>query len=122
MIMKIPSFGWEITRNPNQEIRIQDYCFPMDRNFYITKPDLDTDPTWSDIGSLFDIKNIRFKYLPEYSCYTIDLQEKFPNDCSMSHFIMNTKYFMEWLNSLGDRKAREFSTKVVSNLMKKMFI
>jgi len=103
-----PGISRQIYRNPNQEIRIMDWVFPL--NSDCLKFELDqVDFMYRPMVDILAVKEISdIIYDSNFDHYVINLHDKsgpFP----LAGSINSSRYFIEWLNSCGNTSARKLA-------------
>jgi hypothetical protein len=104
-----PNVRRQLYLAPNDEVRLMDYTFPFNSAFQQTNQEKN-DFYFHPYASILDYKEImNVKYEEEYDYWTLDIVEKMPYDVLCIHSINNGRYFIEWLNSLGDDLAHRMA-------------
>jgi hypothetical protein len=100
------SFNRQIYRTPNQEIRIMDWVFPLNSEC-LTSDTCPEEFLYRPMADILDHKEISdVKYEPLYDHYVIKLQDRRVAPFPLADSINSSRYFIEWLNSLGHTSAR----------------
>jgi hypothetical protein len=115
------TFNRQIYRAPNQEIRIMDWVFPLNSEC-LTPTSTQEDFLYRPIADILDLKQITsISYSPIYDHYTLKLHDRQVAPFPLADSINSSRYFIEWLNSLGHSSARDlaiFMEKFTENLFR----